>query len=62
MLTNPNPYERAAMPEAPIYTQRQLNAAVAAERERLTGLLFSACSLLRAAGMAAEADDLASRA
>lgn len=40
----------------------QVRAAVAADRERLVGLLSSACSLLRAAGMSAEADDLASRA
>ena len=34
MQFNPNPYEHAAMPEVPVYTQRQLDAAVAAERER----------------------------
>lgn len=56
---------RESDPEAtavPLYSWPAIEGYVAAERERLRGLLMSACSLLRSAGMSAEADDLASRA
>ena len=35
---NRNDYANAGQPDAPIYTQRQLNLAVAAERERCAKL------------------------
>ena len=42
MMFNRNPYEYAGMPDAPIYTQRQLDVAIAAaveaERERCAKL------------------------
>ena len=44
MMTNPNPHERAAMPEAPIYTQRQCDERVEAARR-----LFRAALLEEAA-------------
>ncbi len=57
MLMNPNTYERAAMPEAPIYTQRQLDAAVADEarsvkehRERLRTAVRTAIVVLERHG------------
>ena len=43
MLINRNPYENVAMPDVPVYyTKRQLDAAVAAERERCAKLCEAA--------------------